>query len=321
MNVTILGCGRWASFHAWYQAEVLKNNVLVWGLEDETFKQISTTRRNEFITLPSSVEFTTDLKKAIDFAEYILIVISAQAMPEFSKRIGDLKPMGKTFVLCMKGIIHTTGERLSEVLLKNIGDSNKAAVWVGPGHTQEFAQGIPNVMLIASSDEKTTYRIVEKFKSKLVRLYRGEDLLGAEIGAAAKNVLGIMAGILDASGQYCLKGALMARGAFEVSNLIVAMGGQQLTAYGISHLGDYESTLFSKHSSNRNFGEMFYRGEKTEFLAEGVDTSKALNYLAKKYKVDMPICRLCYEILHKGKDMKSGMRELFERKDGKEFKF
>ena len=320
MKVTVLGCGRWASFHAWYQATVLKNDVLIWGRDDEIYKEISTTYKNSFLELPKTVNFTTDLRQALDHAEYQIIVISAQAMPQFSASIGEYNPKNKIFVLCMKGIIDATGERLSQVLKRHVDKTNQIAVWVGPGHVQEFVRGVPNVMIVDCKKIKTRVRIVEDFKSPLVRLYKGgNDLIGVEIGAAAKNVLGIIAGMLDASGHECLKGALIARGAYEVASLIVAMGGRKFTAYGLSHLGDYEATLFSKNSCNRRYGESFIRGEKPTYLAEGVATSKALHLLATRHKVDMPICELCYQILHQGKNPKEGMLELFERESGKEF--
>jgi glycerol-3-phosphate dehydrogenase (NAD(P)+) len=322
MNVTILGCGRWASFHAWYQSKILKNNVLVWGLEDSaTFKELSTTLKNEYLTLPKDIKFSSDLAAALDFAEYIIIAISAQAMPEFSDKIRALSPKKKTFVLCMKGIIDATGERLTQVLTPRIDKSNRVAIWVGPGHVQELVQGQPNIMLIDSADAKTATDVIEKFKSSLIRFYHGGDLIGAEIGAAAKNVIGIMAGILDGAGMTSLKGALMARGIYEVARLIVAMGGEKLTAYGISHLGDFQATLFSQNSHNRSYGEKLFKGQRESHLAEGVATSKALVGLANKYKVEMPICRLCYEICFEGKDPRKGFREIFERDNVKEFRF
>jgi len=324
MKVTILGCGRWASFHAWYQAKVLGNDVLVWGLDDAMFREISTTRKNEYITLPKQVQFTSNLQTAIDNAEYIIISISAQAMPQFSRDIAKCKPRKKTFVLCMKGIIDCTGERLSVVLRREIDKTNKITVWVGPGHVQDFTTGQPNIMLIDGCDPDAVIDVTTKFKSNLIRLYQGDDLLGAEVGAAAKNVLGIMAGMLDGAGMESLKGALMARGIYEVAKLIVAMGGKKITAYGISHLGDFQATLFSVNSHNRKYGEDYYKASQHHactHVAEGVATAKAMHLLATKYKVEMPICKLCYEILHKGKNPNEGMKQLFERDNVKEFRF
>ena len=93
--------------------------------------------------------------------------------------------------------------------------------------------------------------------SELIRFYYGTDLIGSEVGAAAKNVVGIAAGMLDGLDQSSLKGALMSRGTREIARLIESMGGNGLSAYGLCHLGDYQATLFSQHSHNRRFGEAF----------------------------------------------------------------
>ncbi|MDE7295891.1 MAG: glycerol-3-phosphate dehydrogenase, partial [Clostridia bacterium] len=131
--------------------------------------------------------------------------------------------------------------------------------------------------------------------------YYGNDLLGTEIGAAAKNVMGIAAGILDV---ICvpLKGPLMARGAREVARLIKAMGGNELSAYGLAHLGDYETTLFSPYSHNRTYGEMLAKGERFEKLAEGVATSGAMRLLGKQYGVELPITEAVYNVCYGGGD-------------------
>ena len=117
-------------------------------------------------------------------------------------------------------------------------------------------------MVIDSDDDRVKRELVEKLSSNLIRFYIGADLIGNEIGAAAKNVIGIAAGMLDGVGQTSLKGALMSRGAREIARLIKAMGGSELSAYGLCHLGDYEATVFSPHSHNRRFGEAFAKGKR-----------------------------------------------------------
>lgn len=121
---------------------------------------------------------------------------------------------------------------MSEVVNEEIKQNIKLAVWVGPGHVQPFVKGIPNCMLISSSKIDITKNIIEWFSSELIRLYIGQDLIGNEIGAGAKNVIGIAAGMLDGLNYSSLKGALMARGSREISRLIRAMGGNELTIYG-----------------------------------------------------------------------------------------
>ena len=327
MKVSILGCGRWASFHAWYQANVLGNNVLMWGRgEDQCFIDLSKLRKNGYLELPKSVELTDDLGAALKYSDYVIISISSQAMANLSDNIAKHDPKGKTFVLCMKGIDNKTGERLSQILKGRIDESNKICVWVGPGHVQDFLAGQPNIMIIDGEDPKVVKDVVSKFASNLIKLYGGNDLVGAEIGAAAKNVMGIAAGLLDGAQMPRLKGVLMARGCWEVSQLITAMGGKQLTAYGISHLGDFEATLFSQNSHNRRYGEEFMKARlhgrlmKQEGLAEGVETVKALNLLRRQYNVQMPITKLVYQIIHEDHDANLGLDKILNRINGEEFK-
>jgi len=327
-SVTILGCGRWGSFHAWYQAEILKNKTLMWGrAEDDCFKSIASQRTNNYLNLPDTIALETDLSAALNHSEYILVAISAQGIKDLASNIAAIKPKNKTFILCMKGICEDTGERLSEVIASAVDKSNKVCVWVGPGHVQDFISGQPNVMIIASDDRATAKTVATEFASDLIKLYIGNDLIGAEVGAAAKNVLGIAAGMLDGANATSLKGALMARGAYEVSRLISAMGGDKMTAYGLSHLGDFEATLFSCNSHNRLYGEEFFRAWtqnrplNCQVLAEGISTSKALMILARRHKVDMPICTVIYQMLHENKSPKEGLKELFLRQYNEEFRY
>jgi glycerol-3-phosphate dehydrogenase (NAD(P)+) len=161
--------------------------------------------------------------------------------------------------------------------------------------------------------------LVDEFSSKLIRFYYGNDLLGNEVGAAAKNVIGIAAGMLDGHGLSSLKGALMARGAREVARLIKAMGGSELSAYGLCHLGDYETTLFSEYSNNRKFGENYVKKIPFVKLAEGVSTAKALKLLGERYNVDLPITNAVYSILYDNKEPMQVFLSLFGRSARKEF--
>ncbi|HKL99769.1 MAG TPA: NAD(P)H-dependent glycerol-3-phosphate dehydrogenase, partial [Mobilitalea sp.] len=153
----------------------------------------------------------------------------------------------------------------------------------------------------------------------LIRFYYGEDLLGNEIGAAAKNVIGIAAGMLDGLKLTSLKGALMSRGTREIARLIKAMGGNELSAYGLCHLGDYEATVFSEFSHNRRYGEMLVKGEEYTELAEGYYTVAALLGLSKRFQVDLPICNAIYEVLYNKQDAVTALEQLFLRSLKKEF--
>ena len=329
MKISVLGCGRWGSFIAWYQSTVLKNEVISWGPEgDYSYEILKNTGKNEYVTLDKNIKLTCDLKFAVESADIIIISISSQGLRGFMKKITAYNVKDKPFVLCMKGIEVDTGKRLSEVLVECGIASDKIAVWVGPGHIQAFTQGIPNCMVIDSENEDLKRLLADSFKSNLIRFYYGNDLIGSEIGAAAKNVLGIAAGVLDGSGYISLKGPLMARGANEVGRLIHAMGGKFQSAYGLAHLGDYETTLFSEYSHNRKYGEMMAHGTKFEKLAEGVMTAKAMKMLGDKYGVDLPLTNAVYEACFLSRVFESGdgakhcmeiILKLFERQTKSEF--
>lgn len=290
MNISLLGCGRWGSFIGWY-LDKIGHNVTIWGLADAPqLIELKETRKNNMLTFRESINITSDLEYAVNSAEVLIISISSQALRSFMQKLIKYDLKGKKVVLCMKGIEVATGCRLTQIVEEYITDETQVGIWVGPGHPQDFSNGIPNCMVIDSRHDNLKHYLINEFSSDLIRFYVGQDLIGSEIGAASKNTIGIAAGMLDGLNRSSLKGALMSRGTREIARLIKAMGGNELSAYGLCHLGDYEATLFSKYSHNRSFGENFVKGEKYGLLAEGVDTTKALVLLGQKYDVDLPIC-------------------------------
>lgn len=318
MNVTVLGTGRWGTFLAVYHSK--KNDVVLWGRSEyPDYAELAATRKNSYLTLPDNLMLESDLEKALNHSDYIVISISAQHLREFCSNINKFDVTGKTFILCMKGIESSTGQRLSVIVEETITQKINVCVWVGPGHVQDFMSGIPNCMVVDSANKDVITDVVTNFSSDLIRLYIGDDIIGSEIGAAAKNVVGIAAGLLDGLKLSSLKGALMARGAREVARLIKAMGGNELSAYGLSHLGDYEATLFSLHSQNRKFGESFITHQSYEKLAEGAATVEALMKLSKEYNVELPISQAVYDVIHNNSDPKKTLFSLFDRDVKQEF--
>ena len=317
-KISVLGCGRWGTFIGWYLDRIGKEVTIYGRAASGNMAELQATRANKYLKLTDSVTLTSDLSQAVA-AEQIVIAVNAQGLRELMVELAPLELKNKTFILCMKGVEIATGQRLTEIVAENCHASNKVAVWLGPGHVQEFNRGIPNCMVIDSQDEAIKKELVDSFSSELIRFYYGNDLLGNEIGAAAKNIMGIAAGMLDGKGVSSLKGALMSRGTREVARLIKAMGGNELSAYGLCHLGDYEATVFSQFSHNRCFGEAYVRGEKFTSLAEGYYTVKALKELGEKYQADLPICNAVYTILYEGGDADETLRSLFLRSLKREF--
>lgn len=318
MKVSVIGCGRWGSLIAWY-LDRGGHDVSLYGRESSAhMRRFLKERRNDLLTLPESITLSTSLSVTKD-AEVIVIAIASQSLRSLLAQLAELGTKDKIIVLCMKGIEIESTKRLSEITSELLDPSCKVAVWLGPGHVQEFYSGIPNCMVIDSDDEATKTKLVDEFSSDLIRFYYGTDLLGNEIGAAAKNVIGIAAGMLDGLGLSTLKGALMSRGTREIARLIKVMGGNELSAYGLCHLGDYEATVFSRFSHNRSFGEAFVKGDEFSSLAEGYYTVCAMVRLADKYNVELPICQAVYEILYNGRSASNTLDELFDRSFKKEF--
>lgn len=312
MKAFVIGPGRWGTFIAKYLTDV-NLDVTLYGRDGSaSMTQLQTERKNDLMRLPDALKLTTRLCDMAE-AEIVVISVGAQSFSALMDEVSALAPKNKIFVLCMKGIEIKTGKRLSEIAEEHLDPTNRVAVWLGPGHVEEFCAGRPNCMVIDSNDSEVKHRLVELFSSNLIRFYYGNDLLGNEIGAAAKNVVGIAAGVLDGLGLSALKGALMSRGPREISRLIEALGGNPLSVYGLCHLGDYEATVFSPYSHNRRFGEALVKGESFDKLAEGYYTVLALLKIGGKYNVDLPICRAVYDFAYGKSDARTAIGALFDR--------
>lgn len=317
MSISVIGCGRWGTFIAWYLSK--SNKVKLYGRETSSkMQELIAYRRNDTIKLSPNIDLTTKINDALE-SEIIIISINSQSLRDLMRQLSSYDLKNKTFVLCMKGIELSTGKSLSEITKEYLDKSNSIAVWLGPGHVQEFYKGIPNCMVIDSDNEETKEILINSFSSELIRFYYGSDLIGNEIGAASKNVIGIAAGMLDGLGLSSLKGALMSRGTKEIARLITAKGGNELSAYGLCHLGDYEATIFSEHSQNRKYGELITTGENYSLLAEGYYTVKAIIQINQTLKIDLPICQAVYNVLYNKSDARDELSSLFLRSLKNEF--
>lgn len=319
-QITVIGCGRWGTFLGWYVANYKKaDTVLLYNLESsDGFQQLKKERKNDYLTLSDNMLLTSDITEALK-NDFIIISISCQNLRNLAKQLNQYDLNGKTFLLAMKGLEEPSAEILVDVFLDEIKQNIHVATLGGPGHVEDYMRGVPSAAVIDSYDPATQERVIEFMQSELIRFYAGTDIIGNQVGAALKNVIGLAAGILDGLNWYGLKGALMARAPIEVGRLIKFKGGNPASVYGLAHLGDYEATLFSKNSHNRMFGEMFAKGEPYTKLAEGIDTLRAVKAIADKENIDMPICQALYRIIFEKADIKETIRGLFDRPLKKEF--
>ena len=196
MKVSILGTGRWASCIAFCMD---RNNydVLMWEREHDEDSALFKTRKNQYVTLSNNVNFTHDINKAVNYGDVIIISILSQCLDNLVQRIKQVDGyQNKKYCIAMKGVEASTGRRLSEILIDGGIKRENIAVWVGPGHVQSITMGQPTNMIISAYNDKFAKNLVKSFeRTNIVDITYSEDIIGTEFGAAAKNVIGIAAGI------------------------------------------------------------------------------------------------------------------------------
>ncbi len=318
-KISLIGCGRWGTFLGWYAAKYCGYDVDMYDIpKSPNFIELRDTRKNSYLALLDNM-YLFDNLCAVLKNDFIIISIGCQYFRGLCKELNQFDLSRKTFLLAMKGLEEPSAKYMHQIMREEIKQDIHIAVLAGPGHVQDYTKGVPSCVVVDSDENNIKDKVIKMLSSDLIRFYYGADLIGNQIGAALKNVIGLAAGILDGLEWYGLKGALMARAPIEVGRFIQFFGGNPRTAYGLAHLGDYEATLFSKYSHNRTFGEKFAKGEDFGKLAEGVPTLKAVKLIADKENIDMPICQALYKIIYDKEDIKSTIRQMFTRNIKQEF--
>lgn len=319
-RASLIGCGRWGTFLGWYACNKAGfNGTDMYDIPTSpNFLELKETRKNPYLSLSDNMVLYADINEVLK-NDFIIISIGCQHFRSLCQQLAGLNIAGKTFLLAMKGLEEGSAKTMYQIMREEIKQPIHIAVLAGPGHVQDYIKGVPSCAVIDSDEEETKDRVIKMMQSDLIRFYYGADLVGNQIGAALKNVIGLAAGILDGLEWYGLKGALMARAPVEVGRFIAHFGGNPKTAYGLSHLGDYEATLFSKYSHNRTFGEKFAKGEDFGKLAEGVPTLKAVKTIADRDNIDMPICQALYKAIYEKADIKQTLQSMFDRNLKQEF--
>jgi len=293
-SVCVLGAGAWGTALANVAARA-GHEVHLWGRDPAAMAALARTRENPHlpgVTLDAGVTPQTDLAAAAR-ADLLLAVVPAQATRDLATRLKGLVAPGRPIVLCSKGIERGTGLFMSEVLAEALPD-NPAAILSGPSFAADVSRGLPTAVTLAAQDEALAKAIAAALGAPSFRLYHTADVIGAQIGGAAKNVLAIACGIAAGRGLGASAvAALVARGFAELSRFGRSYGARPDTLMGLSGLGDLVLTCGSTQSRNYSFGYAIGRGEAPGQgkLAEGAFTAGALVELATARGVDMPIAQ------------------------------
>ncbi len=326
-EIGILGAGSWGIALAY----LLSNNghkVKVWSRRKETVDKLKSYHGNEDklpgVILNDDVEFTCDIKEAVENMDIVVIVVPSAHMREtvrlFKDYISQDDEHRQIIVNCSKGIEEGTLMVMSDVILDEIPGAD-VCVLSGPSHAEEVGKGMPTTIVVGAFDKETAKYVQNVFMNNVFRVYISPDMLGIEIGAALKNVVALAAGVAD--GYGCgdnAKAALITRGIAEIGRLGMAMGGKFETFSGLSGIGDLVVTCASMHSRNRRAGILIGQGktyqeamDEVKMVVEGVYSAKAALALADKYEVEMPIVKAVNEILFEGKSVEEGINDLMMR--------
>ncbi|MDW5300582.1 MAG: NAD(P)H-dependent glycerol-3-phosphate dehydrogenase [Sedimentibacter sp.] len=328
-RITLLGGGSWGTA----LSKLLSENgheVKVWLRDEEQCMELSQNRVNKKylpeVKIPLNIEFTSNINEAVKDAEILLIVTPTQMIRSVLKQINDKYKKDKIIVNASKGIEMGTLSLVSDIIAKETTNCF-FAVLTGPSHAEEVGLNLPTAITIACENKEVAEIIQDVFMSSYFRVYTNEDIIGAELGGALKNIIALGAGISDGIGYGDnAKAALMNRGIVEIARLGIAMGADIHTFYGLSGIGDLIATCTSRHSRNRNAGFLIGQGlskdeavKKVGMVVEGITTTYAAYELAKKLNVEMPIVDAMYDVLENNADVKETVNKLMLR-DKKEEK-
>ena len=300
----VVGAGAWGTALAQMLAGDSRE-VLLWALEPELVEDINERHANPMY-LPSaalvpSIRATGDLADLAE-CDVLLLVTPAQHL---ARTMARARAFPRDLVLCAKGIEAGSG-RLMHQVAADAAPGSEIAVLSGPTFAHEVAAGLPTAVTLAcGGGEAQWQRLAPAIARPAFRPYYSDDLAGAEVGGAVKNVLAIACGVVDGLGLgQNARSALIARGYAEMLRFGEALGGRAETLAGLCGLGDLVLTCSSTASRNFSLGVALGRGEDPgalmrdrQTVAEGAHTAPVLVELARRHNVAMPIVEAVARLL------------------------
>lgn len=323
-KVAVLGAGSWGTALA-IQLARSDLDVFLWGHLESEIAQIQQSRENAHylpgINLPDNLQAYSDLQVCVKDAEEVLIVVPSHA---FSSVVRQLKPLvseNTRISWASKGLSPENNALLSDVCRNILGPQQSLAVVSGPTFAMEVARGLPTAIVIASEQEKHAEKLASYLQNGAFRPYTSNDVIGVQVGGAAKNVMAIAAGISDGLGYGAnSRAALISRGLAEISRFGLALGGQAETFMGLAGLGDLVLTCTDDQSRNRRLGLALAGGKSIEQAreeigqeVEGIGTTREVFLKAKEIGVEMPITDQAYKVLYENMPPEKAVQSLLSR--------
>jgi glycerol-3-phosphate dehydrogenase (NAD(P)+) len=273
------------------------------------------------VSFPPDLLAYPDIKECLDGVRDILVVVPSHGLRETLTTIRPILGPQTRVCWATKGFELHSGKLPHQVAAEVLGSDRPMAVLSGPTFAKEVAAGLPTAMTIAANDSDFAAALAEALSSDNFRAYTSDDMIGVEVGGAVKNVLAIGAGMSDGLGFGAnTRIALITRGLVEMTRLGVALGAKQETFMGLAGMGDLVLTCTDNLSRNRRTGLAIASGKTAEEaqqdiqqVVEGVLAAEAVNEVAEKLGIEMPICRQIYRILYEGADPREAVGALMSR--------
>ena len=329
-TVAVVGAGSWGTALAALIARHGHPTVL-WGRGADAIAAIAHRHQNPRylpgITLPDSLRATTDLAAALRDADLVLVVVPSHAFAETLHALAPHRPAKAGVAWATKGFEPGSGRFLHEVAEDILGRHVPLAVVTGPSFAKEVAAGLPTALTVHSDDAGFAQLVADVLHGPAFRAYTGDDMLGAELGGAMKNVLAVATGVADGM-QLGLnaRAGLITRGLNEMLRLNQAIGGQPETLMGLAGLGDLVLTCTGDLSRNRRLGLALGRGQSIADavreigqVVESVQTVDAVMRQADQHGVELPISRAVQAVLHGQITPADGLRQLLAREQKAEY--
>jgi len=321
-TIGVMGAGAWGTALAQNFASTGKS-VTIWARHQELVDSINTHNENKTylagVPLSKNIFATTDLETLAQ-ADILVIVTPAQHLRASLKALAPHLTPGKPLVLCAKGFEMATGLLMTQVAAQEVPDAT-LAVFTGPTFASEIAAGLPSAATLAADDLQTAEMLRDALASRTLRPYITDDVLGAQVGGAVKNVIAIASGIIVGRklGDSA-RAALMTRGLAEIARLAAAIGGRRETLMGLCGIGDLMLTASSVQSRNFSLGIQIGEGRtladilaERKSVTEGVYTAQAIALMAEKFGIDMPISVAVNKCLNEGVEINTLIASLLER--------
>ena len=316
MNVVVAGGGSWGTAFSRLLAD-RGHEVTLACRDPAQAAAIAETGRNPRYLTTVDLQDVSAVHEAPAGADLYVLAVPSLAFAEVAAAL----PSGGPALSLTKGLAPASGERLSTLVR-----DRPVAVLSGPNMAEEIAQGLPSAAVIASEDEGLAAELQDAVNSTVFRVYINPDLTGVELCAAAKNVMGLAAGVSDGLGfGDNAKAAIITRGMAEMARMGEAFGAQPRTYAGMAGMGDLVATCTSRHSRNRRAGELLAKGVPAEWIeselgqvAEGLTTAPALRGLAESKNLELPITAAVCDVAFGGMTPQAALAELMAREPTEE---